>query len=301
VYREYDTIAVPFEYPINFKSSSYDSTLKVQYKIIDESNNVVLADTANDTSNLLCYNGLWKNIVYIPHDEFKNYGIFKIQLRFYISETDYSEWSSICYTKCIHAPSVNILELPTEGTSYTIPYESPTFTGTYESSDEELLQYRFKLFKTVNNAQIVGDTGWKKYINGQPNIGNFSVLLDDFTNYRLEYTIQTVNGYSVTKTRTFLTAFYQILDDMNLSIATDVNENAGSIDIKIQSTNNQVYAGNIILRRASEKTNFTNWEDLKYLHVLNEIPNIVYSDYTVEHGVKYQYGIQIVNIEDDIE
>ena len=137
-----DFITLNFEYPLNFNKGSSNSTnVKMQYKIIDSTNTIITGKTG------VLYNSeleLWTTAVSIEMP--KSLGLYKIQLRFWINESDYSEWSTICYTKKISAPTIKILEFPISSTQYTIPYESPTFTGQYDSKDEQELQYRFKLY-----------------------------------------------------------------------------------------------------------------------------------------------------------
>ena len=290
-----DFITLNFEYPLNFNKGSSNSTnVKMQYKIIDSTNTIITGKTG------VLYNSeleLWTTAVSIEMP--KSLGLYKIQLRFWINESDYSEWSTICYTKKISAPTIKILEFPISSTQYTIPYESPTFTGQYDSEDEQELQYRFKLYYAAKGETVIGDTGWIKHVNGQPDIGLFPILLSDFTAYKIKYEIETVNGYINFIERNFLTAFYQIEDDIGLSLTAKNDYENGVINLHVTGT--EIFAGNLILRRASEKTNYTNWEDLVYLHVLNEQPNIQYNDFTVEHGIQYRYGIQVINKENGVE
>jgi len=51
--------------------------------------------------------------------------------------------------------------------------------------------------------------------------------------------------------------------------------------------------------RSSEETNFTIWEDIKYLFFADDelINELVFQDFTIESGVKYRYGIQKENRE----
>ena len=305
-------ISLPFEYPINFQKTSANAAhVKMQCKIINNDTNEVKLIKLTDNLLLDLEKNLWRNSIAIPNtykenntdtnekDTFPTIGVYKIQLRFYISDEDYSEWSTICYTKKILAPTIKILEFPVASTEYTMPYESPTFTGQYSSSDEQELQYRFRLYYAAKGETAIGDTGWLKHINGQPDIGSFPILLDDFTAYKIKYEIETINGYTNFVERNFLTAFYQIEDDIGLSLTAKNDYENGVINLHI--TGAEIFAGNLILRRASEKTNYTNWEDLVYLHVLNEQPNIKYNDFTVEHGIQYRYGIQVINKENGVE
>lgn len=55
-------------------------------------------------------------------------------------------------------------------------------------------------------------------------------------------------------------------------------------------------SGSFILSRASEDSTFSNWEELYRFKLYDEIPKgILFRDYTIEQGKKYQYSIQQYN------
>ena len=298
-----DNIRIPIEYPIDFNTTP-GTSVGFQYKIINNSSNYTVIGDSNSQ-----YTGyFWPQAIEIPANAFDGAGIYKIQLRFKVlnDAEDYSEWSSVCYTKKLErAPEIYIKELNTDAdVESKMIYDSPTFTGIYQSEEEEPLEYQFSLYYATNGAKKIATTGWKKHIPGQFHIGKFPILLTDFTRYKVKYEVKTVNGYQqgdsyLSVERLFLTAFYEIQDDIGLTIHAKNNYDDGVIAVHISG--NQKIAGNLMLRRASEKTNYQNWEDLQYLQVLNKFPNITYNDFTVEHGTQYQYGIQVINQENGVE
>ena len=296
-----NSVLLPIEYPIDFNTRP-GTNVRFEYKIIHNESNEL--KTGFSTTQYVNGDQFWPVAITIPANEFSSAGIYKIQLRFYVSADDYSEWSSICYTKKLSkAPEVEISELNYEGdTTPCIVQDSPTFTGIYKSEEEEPLEYRFSLYYATNDYNLISTTGWKKHISGQNyHYGRFPVLLENHHNYNIIYEVKTVNNFQPTLSiaRAFRTDFFHIQDDIGLSITSGKDYDNGVVNVQIKS--NQVFAGNLMLRRASEKTNYQNWEDLQYLQILNEQPSISYNDFTVEHGVRYRYGIQVIDQENGVE
>jgi len=74
-------------------------------------------------------------------------------------------------------------------------------------------------------------------------------------------------------------------------------EDEGRVAIKFYSDSDNPYSGNLCIRRSDSKTNFTVWDDVFiYIakeEVISDIP--IYYDYTIESGVWYKYGVQIID------
>jgi hypothetical protein len=132
-------IKVLFEYPIDFNKNNITQNakdVKIECKIINNNNYDI---QQYFTSKLYDLNsGTWANEITIPKNLFNSVGIYKIQLRFYINNGNYSEWSSICYVKCIsNNLSIQIINFTKEDiVTYTVTNDSPSFVGAYSSSDE---------------------------------------------------------------------------------------------------------------------------------------------------------------------
>jgi hypothetical protein len=76
-----------------------------------------------------------------------------------------------------------------------------------------------------------------------------------------------------------------------VSAAAD-NDN-GRVEVVIEASESEKVLANIIIRRASSRSNFTVWEDV-HAESLSLESGEKYSwyDFTVESGVFYQYGVQ---------
>lgn len=74
-------------------------------------------------------------------------------------------------------------------------------------------------------------------------------------------------------------------------------EDDGRVAIKFYDESDEPYSGNLCIKRADSRTNFEIWDDI-YIYTakeesINSIP--IYYDYTIESGVWYKYGVQIID------
>lgn len=74
-------------------------------------------------------------------------------------------------------------------------------------------------------------------------------------------------------------------------------EEEGRVAIKFYSQDENPYSGNLCIRRSDSRTNFKIWDDVFVYtakeEIINNIP--IYYDYTIESGVWYKYGVQIID------
>lgn len=289
-----ERLTIIFQLPIGYLNKSGD---QIEYKLLNNANN---QSAFNGQSTQVVNFEILKNnqgqititapAVLKPEDGIEK--IYKLQLRFKGID-GVSEWSSVCYLKQIFAPD-SIILLNAENDNTTLTSESPIFQGKYnknEKSTEIESTYQFILTNV-----FTGEEKKSEILNHQNDIIDsyvFPELLSDFTEYDITYKITTKNGYEQSITKRFLTSFFIIEEDLSLSITATNDFENGSIILNI--TSQEEFTGNLMLRRTSSKSNYTIWEDVSYLSVLNEQANIVYIDYYVECGVSYKYGIQKIN------
>lgn len=226
-----------------------------------------------------------------------------------ITEKQVSEWSTVCYVKRINIPKIDALFA-------AVAYiESPTFYGVCEfdaESKEEIDKYAFIL---KANGFPVQESGWLQHnVNIKCDSYIFPLALDDFTTYTVVYKIKSVNGFEystedVIKTEddTFTTAFELVNESYDFRFCDKPYDEEqclndydnGCIKLVLEYNKNNLTTANIILRRTSEKSNYEHWEDLQYDYITNLLDSQkkIWYDYTVEHGISYLYGVQVVNSE----
>lgn len=226
--------------------------------------------------------------------------LYKVQIRL-VKDSTYSEWSNVMIIKPISAPSlgvkVNDTEL-SESEATNIYSLSPTFYGLCNIDIENKeIESRFRFTLTQGESQIA-QSDWLEHRVGTEDIWNARIVLTNHQTYNIKYEIETNNGYSTNISNCSFTAVASTLGDappVTLSLNSD-KENA-KIDVVLQSNDPEVtqLTGNFVIVRASEKDNFTIFEDIKFLNfgyqpIVNSF--VAFQDYSIESGITYQYGIQ---------
>ena len=246
----------------------------------------------------------------------------------------FSEWSTVCIVKATgridyEIPLLNIDTREEQGAfnieSQTIYTSVLDLSGHFyrEIDPSELIHsYQFILYDSQDN--ILEDSG-DVYIN------QFSADGDSF-NYKVRTKLENGNTYKIsfkfTTINQFTGGFYRWDEEVDdrlsficseatlgqapcnvITVDNDENdllkdisnlhleEEEGRIAIKLYDPLDEIYSGNLCIRRTDSRSNFQVWDDV-YLYVvkaesINALP--IYYDYTIESGVWYKYGVQIID------
>lgn len=233
----------------------------------------------------------------------------------------FSDWSTVMVLKTIPKPEVKILNkedyfsnFKLQNTYWLEYTDSPVFHGQYSFENKEnevelLDSYKFILYF---NNEIIEDSGWISYARSTTGVENSVTLSHRFNttlvlneNYRVEFYIKTVNGYENFDFYEFKiqeTVLDYFKDIQGVKLEAIQNEEEGIISLQFSSgyfVNNHVItpngiSGNFIITR--KRIGEEIWEDLYYF--IPPYPNyiyeneIIFSDFTIENGIEYQYGIQ---------
>lgn len=237
---------------------------------------------------------------------------------------NFSEWSTICYTKAISPMRIKIPVFDydsLDSTQYYIPgtvysLKNIDLFGTIESqifeADEDFDYVKITLYKDENLLEDSGEI----YKTEQSNTYfsyKFKYGFVDDEEYSLYINYKTENGYEPKNPLNFNfiinSSTAEIINAELITVDNDVNEiltdltfldeeeDEGRIALKIYSEDTEPWSGNICIRRASQEDNFQTWEDIKIFAVkdtdLNTL-DLIY-DYTIESGKWYKYGIQSID------
>ena len=204
----------------------------------------------------------------------------------------FSEWSTVCLIRGISTPQLAVFTIENGEISWAnynpIIYGTLSFKNAEET--EKLKSYQIKLYDKNNN--LLTDSGIQ-----YTNTNNFSYGLNyNFvagTAYKFTIECTTMNLYSAIATYEFKTAIEksEILD---FTFIADADEDNGRIVLTIKKSNiTDGFTGELVLRRTSNKTNFTIWEDLKtYKYTGATAIKETFNDMTIESGVWYKYYLQ---------
>ena len=239
----------------------------------------------------------------------------------------FSEWSTVCAIKPIEKiriqiPIFSFDNFGSEGsanehTELVLYTTTLDFHGSYSTNtkNENLYSYQVKLYDENNN--LVEDSKIL-YVNKYYNSNQFKYLfnteLEPGMKYKLSFSYKSEHGFEET------------FDDFNFLVSASIGEeipfkiysidNApkgvfpighdysvfkeeeeGRIGLKLFDVNNMIYNGNICIRRTDNRSNFTKWEDIKIINIIQDTVSSqeIYYDYTIESGIWYKYCIQEIS------
>jgi hypothetical protein len=247
--------------------------------------------------------------------------------------SNFSEWSTYCTVKATGIPQIQVplfqFDSDIDDSSsnvedkITLSISTLTFTGTYSNAEdvsETLYSYNLKLYDDSDNVlEDSGDLFTNQYYTPNQMSYLFKYMLKDGTEYKIKLTYTTINKYSksysfniviqqTSQTATTISAItLETVDKVsNPSFVEyfknttwlEEEEDEGRIGIKFYMNSALPYNGNICLRRASSKDNYTTWYDIKIIPCTNVIVNnlsMIY-DNSIESGVWYKYAVQTIDI-----
>lgn len=202
------------------------------------------------------------------------------------------------------------------------------------NDNEDVDKYQFILYNATTGEEIES-SGWLQHFNFNLDNNNlfdrhdtqavlsydkhrFNTVLSEDHYYQVVYKVKTINGFEATSSVYHFTIALKELPSIDngggenscLYIIDgeddpEKNENA-CIEIRLFISDERLLTGNFILSRSSEKSNFQKWEDIKYFYFTSESSfsnenskkgygALLYTDFTVESGVRYQYAFQLEN------
>ena len=206
----------------------------------------------------------------------------------------FSEWSTVCLIRGISTPQLAVSGFTIENGEISWANYNPIIYGTLsfknEEETEKLKSYQIKLYDKNNN--LLTDSGIQ-----YTNTNNFSYGLNyNFVAgaaYKFTIECTTMNLYSAIATYEFKTAIEES-EILDFTFIADADEDNGRIVLTIKKSNiTDGFTGELVLRRTSNKNNFTIWEDLKtYKYTGATAIKETFNDMTIESGVWYKYYLQ---------
>lgn len=258
----------------------------------------------------------------IQNGEFKINQYYKIQIRFTSTAAAsvslstpqaidswlttnlqyFSEWSTVCLIRNISLPVLELTNLePLPGENYivvslaNIPI-SGRLSFTNDEETDSLNTYRIKFYD--NDYNLLDDSGvlnTNDYVDINNIYYNINYVINVDSRYHILIDYTTKNNYSQQEEYDII-GIQGEAQDIGLNISAQLDEDNGRTKIKITRNNNEDFTGQIVIRRASNKDNFSKWEDI-YIEKYTNVKNIkkIWYDYTIEYGIWYQYAVQSID------
>lgn len=211
-------------------------------------------------------------------------------------------YSQVGIFKCTAKPAVTIQDLIPNQLNNS-PY---TFTGLYQSEQdrsEKVYSYSF----IIKDSNGIYDTSGVLLHNANNDTNDTSSvdtwtpnkMLKDHTRYGVIYTVTTINGVEISSPEYVITVGQDgYIDNNNGFLIAALDQDNGCVDLYFKKSNGDtalMQAGDYIITRASDKDNFNHWTQLTKIIISNDLQNPkFFTDYTVEQGITYQYGLQLV-------
>lgn len=232
----------------------------------------------------------------------------------------FSEWSTVMIIKAIEAPTIKIENADALNSSdifssqYVEATLTPQFIGSClfnESSKETVDKYKFDLYlgtisleefqKRPVNARVES-SNWLQHNESISSIDTyrFKNILINKMQYSVFYSIKSKNGYETVAAPYYFTAsqtYYMDLENVLFEAKDDEIYCKENGCINLYLTSNERLSGSFVITRSSETTNYQVWETLKHISCFAKKFNedLIFSDFTVESGIRYKYAIQQEN------
>ena len=219
-----------------------------------------------------------------------------------VDNVDYfSEWSTVCLVRAISQPILTLQNLSSsseeEGSSVAITTNTLDIVGslTFQDSQESdsLNSYQIKLYDEDNNLLTDSGTIYTSAYNN-PNEINYTLkyILENGSAYTVTIDIATNNYYYQTFTYNII-VIQTHENPLNALVVAENEKESGRIKLTIASTTTDTFQGSVIIRRTSNRSNFTIWEDIyTRVYPAKELINFTWYDCTVESGIWYNYLVQ---------
>ena len=219
-----------------------------------------------------------------------------------VDNVDYfSEWSTVCLIRAISQPILTLQNLSSsseeEGSSIGITTNTLDIVGslTFQDSQESdsLSSYQIKLYDEDNNLLTESGIIYTSAYNN-PNEINYTLkyILENGSAYTVTIDIATNNYYYQTFTYNII-VIQTHENPLNALVIAENEKESGRIKLTIASTTTDTFQGSVIIRRTSNRSNFTIWEDIyTRVYPTKELINFTWYDCTVESGIWYNYSVQ---------
>ena len=234
---------------------------------------------------------------------------YKLQLA-YVNANDgtIGYYSSVGVVKYTSKPNVSVdsLEPGKVNMNENRYIGSYNQSGSDKDTTEKVYSYRFNIY---DNAGNLHETSGECLHNSFEDENVFSsydeyVLKKDLIinkNYTIQYIVKTNNGL-VEKSPKYRIMQKETIDpEIRAQLIAKLNHNNAYVDLSLIGEKDKYgieysASGSYVIRRASSKDNFTEWDSILFFRLNGQAPSRwLWKDFTVEHGYTYKYAIQQFN------
>lgn len=231
---------------------------------------------------------------------------YKFQLAFIDNTKTVGYYSTVGIGKYTTKPQVEIQGLQI-GIINMHNYE---YMGTYNQNNgdvtERVYSYRFDVFDP--NGNLFSSSG--DVLHNSSNDIEISNSYDKFIitqeleidkNYYIKYTVNTINGLTLSSPRYRIMSKLSIDPDIKTDLIVKLNYENGYIDINLVGHLDEdgleiPVTGAFLLTRTSDDSQFSVWDEISRFKLASQTPSRwLWRDFTVEQGKTYRYALQQYN------
>lgn len=221
---------------------------------------------------------------------------YKIQLAFKNSEGT-GFFSSVAIFKYTSMPILEIQELD----------NLYKYIGIYKQSNvdqdasEKVYSYKFDIYQdnilVATSGTLIHNNTKDDAIDESYDMWIVNQQMNNSNNYKLYYSITTINGLTATKEYTIINAEDSGENLNAYELIANNNFENGYINVTLFNKNINIENGKYIIMRSSSIDNFNMWYKIKEFNItgINNNSINILQDFTVEQGIYYKYAIQKIN------
>ena len=203
-------------------------------------------------------------------------------------------FSSVSTIKRTAQPNIEIDTLSTNSTNYLTL--GAVFKGKYKLPDEDpaetIKSYSFTVYD--ENNQVFETSGEKIYNANKDMEYKMNKLLDITKLYYVQFQVTTINNLVSLSVKYIIASTPSVGTSLNANLIAQIDNDNACVTIGLEGSDFQ--AGTYLISRTSEKENWNVvYPMAKVTITKHSNGKILFTDFTLEHGVKYRYGIQQYN------
>lgn len=231
---------------------------------------------------------------------------YKFQLAFIDTTGEIGYYSTVSIGKYTSKPELRINSL----SNSALNMHEYTYTGFYsqqgKDSTERVLSYEFNVYDAYGNLFATSgeqlhnsdNDGEELYESSDSYILDKELEIDQA--YRIQYTINTINGLKLSTPKYRIMRKLSIDPEMKATLQADLNFDNGYIDISLvgekTAGREDPVTGAFLITRACSENNYSTWDEISRFKLAAQIPSRwLWRDHTIEQGKTYQYSIQQYN------
>ena len=228
---------------------------------------------------------------------------YKAQLAYIDKNGTPGYYSTVGIIKYTTKPVVEILGLKRTTNNAHIY----TYTGSYSQKGQDVSEkeYAYKFVVTDELGSIVEDTGFIIHNNSNDtnnyessDIFKFSKDLQENEKYSIAYIVKTNNNLEVSSPSYRIMNKKAIVSTLTAKLKAELNFENGYVHLWLEGDRDEnnyekLVTGSFVLARASEESNYTDWEDLFEFSLASQRPSLKsWKDFTIQQGINYKYSVQ---------